>query len=94
MLISLLDGIRDLRVGTLIAVRGDHPIHGIPLQSPVLFRFFPFRKLDLVDLLQELRPVVVLVQDFDDDAYRGGFGWNPVVGDSDLLGKSWGKTWN
>ena len=87
MFVSFLDAVGDLGVRPLVAVRGDDPIHRVPLGVPLPLRPLALRKLDLVDLLQEQRPVVVLVKDADDDADGGGLSGNAVVGDGDLGGE-------
>lgn len=82
--VSLLDAVGDLGVGPVVAVGRDHPVHRVSPGGSFLLRPFALRKLDLVDLLQEQRPVVVLIEHLDDDAHGGGLGGNAVVGDRDL----------
>lgn len=85
--ISLLDAVRDLGIWSLVAVWSDDPIHRVSLRGSLFLWSLPLRQLDLIDLLQEQRPVVVLVEDSDDDADSGRFGGNAVVSDRDLRRK-------
>lgn len=84
VLVALLDAVGDLGVGPLVAIRGDHPVHRVPPGGSFSLRPLPLRQLDLVDLLQEQRPVVVLVEHLDDDSHGGGLGRDAVVGHGNL----------
>lgn len=84
--VALLDAVGDLGVGPLVAIRGDHPVHWVPLGGSFSLWSLTLWQLDLVDLLQEQRPVVVLVEHLDDDSNGGGFGRDAMVGHSDLRG--------
>lgn len=88
LLIPLLDAVGDFSIRSIIAVGSDDPIHWVSLRGPLLLRLFPLWELDLVDLLQKQRPVVIVVEDLDDDADGGGFSGNAVVGDGDLSRKN------
>lgn len=85
--ISILDAVRDLGVRSLIPVWCYDPIHRVSLHGSLFLRPLSLRELDLIDLFQKHRPIVILVQDSDDDADSGGSGRNAVVTDCDLRRK-------
>lgn len=84
--VSLLDAVGDLSVGPVVTVGCNHPVHRVSFEGSLFLRPLALRELDLVDLLQEQRPVVILIEHLDDDAYGGGLGRNAVVGNGDLRG--------
>lgn len=84
MFVSFLNAVGNFGVGPDVPIRRDHPIHGVSLCGSLSLGSLALWQSDLVDLLQEERPVVVVVQDLDDDADGGGFGRNAVVGDGYL----------
>lgn len=84
MLISFFNAVGDLGVGALIAVGGDDAVDWVSLQGPLLLGLIPFRQLDLVDLLQKLRPIVVLIQHLDYHTHGCRFGWYTLVRYSNL----------
>lgn len=65
--VAILDAVGNLSVCASILIRGKHPVHRLSLKRPA-----PCRQLDPVDLLQELRSVVILIQHIHNhpDAYR------------------------
>lgn len=84
MFIPLFNAVRDFSIRSVITIRRNDPINWVSFIGPLFFWFVPLWKLDLVDFLQKQRPVVVFIQNFDDDTDGGGFSRNTMVSDGDL----------
>lgn len=84
MFVPLFNAVRDFSIRSVITIRRNDPINWISFIGPLFFWFVPLWKLDLVDFLQKQWPVVVFIQNFDDDTDGGGFGRNTMVSDGDL----------
>lgn len=84
MFVSFLDAVGDFSVWALVTVWCNHPIHRLSLRGSLSLGPLTLGQTDLIDLLQEQRPVVILVEDLDDDPDAGGFGRNTMVGDGYL----------
>ncbi len=86
--ISLFNAVRDFGIRSLVTVWCNDPIHRVSLCSSLFLWPLPLRELDLIDLLQEQRPVVVLVEDLNNNADSGRLGRNSMVSDRDLRRKN------
>lgn len=84
VLIPFFDAVGDLGVGSLVAVRGDDTVDRVSLQGSLLLGLLPLRQLDLVDLLQKLRPIVVLIQHLDYHTHCCRLGRHTLVRYSNL----------
>lgn len=74
MLVPFLDAVGELGIGPFVLICGYDSVERLALRAPVSISFFSLREPDFIKLLKELRPVVVLIQDFHNDPGNGGSG--------------------
>lgn len=88
LLVSLFYAVRDFSIRSIITVWCNDPIHRVSPRGSLFLWLLPHRELNLVDLLQEQRPVVVLIEDLDNHTDSGGFRGNAVISNGDLCIKN------